>query len=413
MQPGEDLGHGVRIVASDEDHMVVHSQTLDLGWTCAQGRVRGTAVLWGERQLEVVQRATTAHGQRWVLEPWREGEAMRTVVRLDAETVTDLAEEAAADRRARDRRRAALPLLPLLGLAPGVMQERWHREWGYPSTRATQLSAVIEIAAGSAGALQVMVLGFGGEPFLPAPLVQLAFAGPILWIEGLLRLYHVSAHDEARGSFLGLPALLFEPRRPPPAGPANTPRLQGLEQHGSRLELWSPMRRPDWEDEGTLRYRDQRYVGEHMEQSGTGWTYRFRAISEPGTGPALRLLPPPEIDEDPDRPIAAGRLFRTIVITLTMMFAPRREQELWARRIHVGPVALTAVGAAIQLAGGAVNLSVDLERGSPFLLLDLLVLGEGAVRAGSAAIRQPIGSVLGWPLRPLYRRWTAGERAAP
>jgi len=407
---GVELGHGVRVLEAVDGGLVVHSPQLDLGWSVPSGRLPGTAVRWRESHHEVAQRVPAGQGHRWILMPWPGNEAMRTVVPLDREYMAAVWSEAEARKAAARRRRRLLPLLPVLGFAPATTQERWFREWGYPSVAGTTTSALAEIAVGTFGVMQILVLAAGGEPFLPRPLVPLVFVGPLLWFEGLARLYFSTSGGEARGSLLGLPLLLLEPRPAPPrAGPTSAPEVRQLAGDGSLLELWSPVRRPDWEEGGLLPYRDRLYRGCGIEKSGSGWLYAFvmAADEAPAEVARLRLLPPPPSPMDgPKRPIGAGGMVRLSLLTVPFCFAPRRQQELWAPLVFVKPTVLTLSGAGTELIGGVVNLVEDLGQGSMFVLLDLFLVGERLVRLAVALVqRRALGSLRGWPLRPLYRRW--------
>ena len=65
---------------------------------------------------------------------------------------------------------------------------------------------------------------------------------------------------------------------------------------------------------------------------------------------------------------------------------------------------LTLAGAMAEVIGGLTNLSGDAaEGGAVFVVLDLYLIIEGAVRFLSALGGRPMGSVFGWILRPLYR----------
>jgi len=103
----------------------------------------GTAVLWEERYFEVISAdALPQGGVRYVLEPWREMHAMRTVDHYDD------AHEAArlADYRARlareTKRKSANALAVLAGHLPAGVQQELGRELGIVATRLTIISAL-------------------------------------------------------------------------------------------------------------------------------------------------------------------------------------------------------------------------------------------------------------------------------
>lgn len=362
--------------------------------------------------MEVVAREGGPGSWRYLLEPWRETEAMRTVFVLDAAAVASAV--VGADREAVDRRRllAARVLAPVLGLAPARLQLAWQRSWGFAAGRATAASAVAEIVVGAVGLLQAFAVGFTSEWFLPPLLRWLAVVGPVLFGEGLLRLRLVSADGEPVGSILGLPLALL--RTPPAAaGPAVVPEVRGWDPLTRTLELYSPILRRDWEAPGILPYRDEELRLDSVRPEGRGWRYLFRAATRSDGTRRLRLAPPPAA------PVMAparegNSVLSTTLITAAMFFGRADHQVRWARRLGVRAVILTAVGAGAELVGGWVNLG----RGAPgtgWLLIDLFFLVEGAGRLLLAAVTAaPVGSLLALPFASLYTRALEGaERSRP
>ncbi|MCJ7753470.1 MAG: hypothetical protein MUP13_02775 [Thermoanaerobaculales bacterium] len=64
------------------------------------------------------------------------------------------------------------------------------------------------------------------------------------------------------------------------------------------------------------------------------------------------------------------------------------------------------MGAGAELVGGIANLQRDFGPTHQFLaLFGFFLVCEGLLRLGSAFIGRPMGSVFGWILRPLYRRF--------
>ena len=95
-----------------------------------------------------------------------------------------------------------------------------------------------------------------------------------------------------------------------------------------------------------------------------------------------------------------------MLVTAAVTLGPASDQERWSAELGVRAVWLTVLGAGAELVGGIANLQRDLGSTHQLLiLLDLFLVGEGLLRLGSAFIGRPMGSVFGWILRPLYRRW--------
>lgn len=404
---GQDLGHGVRVIPGSAEELVVLSPHLDLGWRVAAGRTPGTAVLWGGRAFEVVARGVVGSGSRWALRPWPDAVAMRAVLRLDAAAVADLAAQAAAAKRRRRGRLWSTVVLPLAGLAPARIQERWSQELGFSPEAATWTSALAEIVVGGFGLVQGLALVFGGEWFLPVWLHWSVVAGPVLCLEGLVRLALAGGLQGPVGSVFGLPLLLLEaaPAAPPPQeGPA----VRLLDESAEVLELVSPVYRPDWHGGAVLPFRGRAYRLERTDREGRAWVYRFVVVggAAPGQTELLRLRPPAAAP--PPAPDAAERpsIVATALVTAAVTLGPRADQEFWANRLWLRPLWLTVAGAGAELAGGVVNLGRGAASGAAlFLIIDVFLVGEGLVRLGSAATGRPMGSVFGWVLRPLYRRF--------
>ena len=389
------------------DELIVISPNLDLGWQSATGRAPGTAVLWRGHPYEVAARKTVGDGTLWSLRPWPEAVTMRAVLTLDAAGVAGCAERATAARR-RDRGRWwALPLFPLLGLAPATMQQRFSERWGYSAEAATWTSAIVEILLGGFGLVQDLALAFGGEWFLPPWLRWAVFVGPLICVEGLVRLVLAGSLSEPVGSIFGLPLLLLEPE-PARIESRPAPEVRALDEASGVLELVSPEYRPDWHGEGVLPYRGRCFTLERTGREGGSWIYRFVTCEDPGADlPRLRLRPsfvPP--GPSPAAVAKPPSIIGTTLMTAAVTLGPRDDQERWASHLKVRPVWLTVVGAASELVGGIGNLDRDLETGTPLMiLLGIVLVGEGLLRLGSAVSGRPMGSVFGWVLRPLYRRY--------
>jgi hypothetical protein len=399
-----DLGHGVRVVPLDDGGYEVLCVELHLPWTLRAGPHPGSTVLWQDAPYEVVGRTTGDDGDRWLLQPWLEGEAMRGVFRLDPEWVAWLGEAERTDRRSYRLWWWTLPLAPLLALAPAPLQRRWQARWGFSSERATMVSAVAEIALGWFCVMQLLTAILAGESVLPASLRGLAVVGPVLAAEGILRLKSVMSQSEPMGSLIGLPLMLFV-RHGSPQTPMSLPVVHRLDEDEGVLELVSETVRSDWSPDGVLRYRDRSYRLCSTERLGTDWRYRFERIEDDPEIRSLRLAPP----RPPPRTVTRARppsMVRTALVTALACIAPRVYQERWARQLSVRSTWFTILGASAELLGGWVNLGrAEPAEAGLMLAVNLFFLVEAVTRFALMVMTgRPVGSLLGIPLRPLLER---------
>ncbi len=404
-QRGEDLGFGVFVSPAAGGEFIVTSRELALGWRAASKTLPGTAVLWRERTFEVIAKSPDGGTDRWTLLAWENPSVMRDVVPLDAESIRILAEAAAEELRARRVRRVAVWFLPFLGLLPAPLQKSWERNWGYPAERATWLSAICWMLLGAAGILQLASFAFGGEWFLPVWLRWLVVVGPLLIVEGTVRLILVAADGEPVGSALGLP-LYWIGHSQPQLSPVTSPNVRLFDEEAGVLELVSPIYRADWDGEAILSYHGKSFRLDRSAQEGREWVYTFRRSTEAAL-PArrLRLAPAPT-------PVGAARsagpeppsLVEWTLMSAAITLAPGKDQKIWGRHLDIRPIYFTLVGAAAELIGGLINLRSGGGSSAPLLiLLNFFFVTEGAVRFASAIRGRPMGSIFGWLLRPLYR----------
>ncbi len=404
----EVLGEGVTARAGSGE-LVVTSERLLLPWHARRGKVPGTAVFYGDTLFEAQEAQRLAQGWRWRLLPWREGEVIRGSFDLSHPALAALAALHRTDRERAGRSRRLRWLLPVAGLAPAAVQQRWAREIGFPVGRAMVASSLLEILPGGIGVVQLATLQLDGW-FLPPLLRWLAFLGPLLLGEGLLRLGAYLATGQPVGSLLGLLLSLGKVgasgAAPPPS---RRPTVVARDGDTGTLVLASPILRGDWAVGGVLPFQGGLYelVGLRSHHGSTH--YHFRRIAAADTA-TLSLAPPP-----PPAPPAVekwGGFTRTAFKTVAFCFAPARQQEEWAIHSATSPLLLTRASAACETLGGLVNLLADLDGGSAWWLLDTVVLADGVVRlATSLAGGTPVGSLLGLPLLPLYRRWLKPSRA--
>jgi hypothetical protein len=391
----------------------ITSSELLLNWHVRRADFPGTAISWQGRLYEVFGGGQVETGWVWHLVPWDEGQVARVVMYFGKDRVAELAAVAADDERRSQRYRQLRLLLPLVGLLPNQLQGRLEREYGFPAERATVVSALLEIAGGFAGVLQALALMRGGAEawFLPPPLRWLAAVGPVIAIEGMIRLWFSATQGEGIGSVFTSPLLLFlkpEDRGPKPED--FRPTAPNWRPGVQELELVTVEARTDWKVDGVLRFRGRSYRLDSIDGRGELYLYRFEAV--PGDTPlTLTLLPPEKEVRQRDAGSQGGPLALALKFVL-MSLAPGDFQERWFTALGRSARAATACSAGIMAFGGAMNL-VNLP-GGPLRILDVFLLVEGLIRLALVLVRgEAVGSLLGLPFQALYRRWAAsGEGTA-
>lgn len=195
-----------RVRAEDGERVVLLSRipkawTPRVAKTLTTAEFPGTAVLWEERYFEVVSaEALPQGGVRYVLEPWQEMHAMRTIDHYDD------AYEAArlADYRARlareTKRKSANALAVLAGHLPAGVQEEIGRELGILPTRLTIISALGVYAVVIAIVMWIVSDVMANSP-LSAPLV---FVAGYLFVETSFRFLVAWIVGKPAGSAIGI-----------------------------------------------------------------------------------------------------------------------------------------------------------------------------------------------------------------
>ncbi len=403
----EDLGEGVRVVPLPDGGWQVRSPLQSLPWRARAGKVAGSTVMWNGLPWEVVAREEAGSGSRWRLRPWPETEAMRTVHHLDGGWISALSRDRASEKRSTRLRWGVLPILPLLGLVPGTLQNRWNLEWGFPSVAATALSALLELAIATVGVVHMLAAAFGNDGILPESIGWLGPLAPLLFLESVVRLKHAAGNQEPIGSVVGLPIAVFVHRQQHDDRPER-PRTRLFDGEAGVLELQSAIHRRDWAPGGVLRYRDRLFELVKVERMGQDWLYRFAGM-EANPGPStLRLMPARSpLGARPDSRSAGGPgIVRVAVTTALSCMALRTDQERWAPVVGVSPALLTVLGAGSEIVGAMVNFETGQASGSAVaIIVNLYLVGEGLFRcAGLLTSGRPVGSVVGFALHPLMEK---------
>jgi hypothetical protein len=137
-----------RVREGDGERLVLLSR-IPKAWTprapktLTSAEFPGTAVLWEERYFEVISAdALPQGGVRYVLEPWREMHAMRTIDHYDDAHETARLAEHRTQLARETKRKSANALAVLAGHLPAVVQEEIGRELGIIATHLTIISAL-------------------------------------------------------------------------------------------------------------------------------------------------------------------------------------------------------------------------------------------------------------------------------
>ena len=200
-----------RVRAADGERVVLLSR-IAKSWTprapktLTTAEFPGTAVLWEERYFEVISAdALPRGGVRYVLEPWREMHAMRTIDHYDdAHEAARLAEHRAQLTRETNRK-SANALALLAGHLPAGVQEELGRELGILATRLTIISALGVYAIVIALVLWIVSGMMAGAP-RPLPVY---IATGYLFIETSLRFGIAWLIGKPAGSAIGVAGYLI------------------------------------------------------------------------------------------------------------------------------------------------------------------------------------------------------------
>jgi hypothetical protein len=198
--------YGSDRVRADGERIVLLSR-LAKAWTPQAAKTLttaefpGTAVLWEERYFEVVSAAALpAGGVRYVLEPWRELHAMRTIDHYDEAHEAARVSEHRTQLARETKRKSANALAVLAGHLPAGVQEEIGRELGIIATRLTIISALGVYAVVIA---LVMWIAGGTMAQTPRPLPVYLVTG-YLFVETSLRFCIAWLTGRPAGSAIGV-----------------------------------------------------------------------------------------------------------------------------------------------------------------------------------------------------------------
>lgn len=198
--------YGSDRVRADGERMVLWSR-IPKAWTpraaktLTSAEFPGMAVLWEERYFEVVSAdASPQGGVRYVLEPWREMHAMRTIDQYgdarEAARVSDYRAQLARETK----RKSANAMAVLAGHLPAGVQEEIGRELGIIAARLTIISAPGVYAIVIALVLWI-VSGILAKTPLPLPVYLIA---GYLFVETSLRFGIAWLIGRPAGSAIGV-----------------------------------------------------------------------------------------------------------------------------------------------------------------------------------------------------------------
>jgi hypothetical protein len=166
----------------------------------------GTAVLWEERYFEVISAEPLPQGGvRYVLEPWPDMHAMRTIDHYDDAHETQRLAEYRAQLARETKRKSANALAVLAGHLPAAVQEEIGRELGIIATRLTIVSALGVYAVVIGLALRIVSDIMANSP-LPAPLL---IATGYLFVETSFRFFVAWMTGRPAGSAIGVLSYLI------------------------------------------------------------------------------------------------------------------------------------------------------------------------------------------------------------
>jgi hypothetical protein len=191
-------------LAVKPDGAIVLSSRWDKGWVprrekeIVHAAFPGTCILWGEEHFEVVRADPAGPGARYLLLPWDDANAIRTLDRYDEESERLRAEKRAADENRGTRRKLTVALALVLGDLPAWMQEEMESEYGVRASRLTLVSILPLFLWGAPSVLFALASIAGAPPPVPRSLL---LPGLYFFAESLLRFGYAMSTGRPIGSF--------------------------------------------------------------------------------------------------------------------------------------------------------------------------------------------------------------------
>lgn len=202
MQP-----HGTDRLRQSGTKVILHSRIPKDGWnprvpkTSTSVEHPGVAVLIEEQWYEVVMaRALPSGTFEYVLEPWRDENAIRLSTRYDAEAEGKRVEAHQTEARRAKKRVITNFLGIFVGHLPGPVQEHFGNEYGIIASRLTILSTLIGWAVFATCVLLTVSARMEGTPRVPVWLWLLAM---YLFLDSLVRSFVYFSQSRPMGSLLG------------------------------------------------------------------------------------------------------------------------------------------------------------------------------------------------------------------
>lgn len=191
----------------------------------------GTAVLWDDRYFEVVAAdATPAGGVRYVLEPWRDDQVMRTVEQYDDEAEARRHAEHELVLRQNRNSQAARVAGVVLGHLPTHVQNHLAHELGVSPSRMTIVSCIPAVVLFGSCVYLAAEAAINQQPS-PVPLWLFLVAGGLLLDAGV-RFNVAMAQDRGIGSLPGMIAYTIYWHLSPRRGQLPSPFIA---ERGDRL----------------------------------------------------------------------------------------------------------------------------------------------------------------------------------
>lgn len=208
MSPPPSAAHGGDRIAVKPDGTIVLQSPFNKGWVprrekdLVHAAFPGTCIQWGEEHFEVVRADPAGGGVRYLLRPWDDSNAIRTMDGYDEESERLRGERRAADAGRRIKRKLSLGLSIVLGDLPAAMQEEMESEYGVDASRLTLVSIIPLFIWGGGSLVFAMAAMFGAPPPVPRSLLG---PGLYFFVESLVRFAYAMSTRSPMGS---LPVVL-------------------------------------------------------------------------------------------------------------------------------------------------------------------------------------------------------------